>query len=188
LSDLIFLWTYSPPLQLETVRFYIYYLSCLSAFNPLCPKSFWLWRLKNHSELVSSALSWRHIEMHYFGIPVVYRFNHSYDVLCSSLPLTIHKGVTLYDTKSTEMLTFLLCVYNDSFITKSRIFSEYFHILFLNVIETVHLSYRFRTKKWTWFFVTVYIYLLFGPLPHLVLHVVLIGHTQCCNAFQCLKQ
>jgi len=30
---------------------------------------------------------------------------------------------------------------------------EYFRILFLNVIEAVHLSYRFRTKKWAWFFV-----------------------------------
>jgi len=65
---------------------------------------------------------------------------------------------------------------------------ESLHVLFLNVIENVHLSYRFRTKKWAWFFVTVFISLSFGPLPHIVLHVVLIGHMQCCNAFQCLKQ
>jgi hypothetical protein len=60
--------------------------------------------------------------------------------------------------------------------------------LFLNVIETVHLSYRFRTKKWAWFFIIVFLSLSFGPLPHIVLHVVLIGHMQCCNAFKCLKQ
>ena len=82
------------------------------------------------------------------------------------------------------MLTILLCVYNDSFIKKV----ESFCIVFLNMIETVHFSYRFRTKKWAYFFVTVFTSLSFGPLPHIVLHVVLIGHMQCCNAFQCLKQ
>lgn len=120
--------------------------------------------------------------MHHFGIPVVYRFNHSYDVLCSSLPWTIHKGVTL---QKVHRCWRLFCVF---IMPRSLQKVESFRILFLNMIETVHFSYRFRTKKWAYFFVTVFTSLSFGPLPHIVLHVVLIGHMQCCNAFQCLKQ